>query len=151
SSGEAKLLQKVVLAWTNGVSITNDQGFRETVSPGRYALITDENLLSRFSGSSVRDGTVTGRRFSMSAFGFREPIAMNHSGSFCGTNATFSCNVPLGFDDALNPFKHRYHPDHNNLDDRYGAVVKECPDVLRQISFQFSAQPVENVAVAGWG
>jgi hypothetical protein len=151
SSGETKLLQKVVLAWTNGVSITNDQGFRETVTPGRFALITDENLLSRFSGSSVRDGTVSGRRFSTAAFGFRDPITVNRTGVFGDTNGTFSCNVPLGFDDAVNPFKHRYHPDHNNLDDRYAAVVRECPDVLRQISFQFSGQPVDNAGLAGWG
>jgi len=110
SSGETKLLQKVVLAWTNGVSITNDQGFRETVTPGRFALITDENLLSRFSGSSVRDGTVSGRRFSTAAFGFRDPITVNRTGVFGDTNGTFSCNVPLGFDDAVNPFKHLIIP-----------------------------------------
>ncbi len=151
SAGETKLLQKVVLAWTNGVSITNDQGFQETVSPGRFVLITDENLLSRYSGSSVRDGTVSGRRYSTAAFGFRDPISVNRTGSFGDTNATFSCNVPLGFDDPVNPFKHRYHPDHNNLDDRYATTVRECPDVSRQISFQFSGQPVDNAGMAGWG
>ena len=150
-SGETKLLQKVVLAWTNGVAITNDQGFRETVTPGRFALLTDEQLLARFSGSSVRDGTVSGRRFSTAAFGFRDPLTVTRTGSFGDTNATFSCTVALGFDDPLNPFKHRYHPDHNNLDDRYASTVRECPDVTRQLSFQFSAQPVENVDVAGWG
>jgi hypothetical protein len=151
SAGEARLLQKVVLAWTNGVSITNQQGFRQAATPGRFVLITDESLLSRFSGSSVRDGSISGRRFSSAAFGFRDPLPVSRTGPFGDPNATFSCTVALGFDDALNPFKHRYHPDHNNLDDRYAAVVRECPDVTRQISFQFSSQPPENAALAGWG
>ncbi len=150
-SGDTRLLQKVVLAWTNGVSVVNEQGFSETVTPGRFALITDDNLLPRFSGSSLRDGTVTGRRFSTAAFSFRDPVLVNHDGSFGDPNATFSCTVPLGFDDPLNPFKHRYHPDHNNLDDRYAVTVRECPDVTRQISFQFLSQPPENAALAGWG
>ena len=151
SSGDTRLLQKVILAWTNGVYTTNQQGFRQAISPGRFALITDESLLSRFSGSSLRDGTVSGRRFSSAAFGFRDPILVSRTGQFCDPRATFSCTVPLGFDDALNPFKHRYHPDHNNLDDRYAVSVRECPDVTRQISFQFSAQDPENTTLAGWG
>ena len=151
AAGNTRLLQKVVLAWTNGVSFTNDQGFTETTSPGRFVLVTDENLLSQFSGSSVRDGTVSGRRFSSAAFAFRDPLMVSRSGPFGDTNATFTCVVPMGFDDALNPFKHRYHPDHNNLDDRYSVSVRECPDVTRQISFQFSAAPLESADLAGWG
>jgi hypothetical protein len=151
ASGETRLLQKVVLAWTNGVVTTNEEGFRQTIAPGRFALITDENLLSRFSGSAVRDGSVSGRRFSSAAFGFHDPLPVNRTGPFGNSNAVFSCTVPLGFDDELNPFKHKYHPDHNNLDDRYAVTVPECPNVTRQISFQFSAQPVENAALAGWG
>jgi hypothetical protein len=151
SAGNTRLLQKVVLAWTNGIAMTNEQGFTQAASPGRFVLVTDENLLARFSGSSVRDGTVSGRRFSSAAFAFRDPLPVTRTGPFGDTNATFTCTVPLGFDDALNPFKHRYHPDHNNLDDRYSVSVRECPDVTRQISFQFSATPPESADLAGWG
>jgi hypothetical protein len=151
SSGAARLLQKVVLAWTNGVYTTNAQGYVQTASPGHFALITDESFLMQFSGSSLRDGTVSGRRYSSAAFSFRDPILMSGTGAFGATNATFSCTVPLGFDDPLNPFKHRYHPDHNNLDDTYTVSVRECPDVTRQVSLQFSAQDTENTTLAGWG
>jgi hypothetical protein len=149
--GDVRLLQKVILAWTNGVSVTNQQGLRQAVTPGRYALITDDNLISRFSGSALRDGTVTGRRFSSAAFGFRDPLLVSRTGGFGDTNSQFSCTVPLGYDDNLNPFKHKYHPDHNNLDDRYAAPKHECPDVTRQISFQFTGQDPESTTVAGWG
>jgi hypothetical protein len=151
SAGTTRLLQQVVLAWTNGVYATNDQGFRQTVTPGRFALITDPNLLSRFSGSDLRDGTVSGRRISSAAFGFHDPIVVSHTGNFGETNALFNCTVALGFDDALNPFKHRYHPDHNNLDDSYEKIKQECPDVTRQIAFQFSALDPDGTKLAGWG
>ncbi len=151
NGGDVRLLQNVVLAWTNGVYATNQQGYSQVASPGRYALITDQSLLSKFSGSALRDGTITGRRFSSAAFGFRDPILVSRAGNFGDTNALFSCTVPLGFDDALNPFKHRYHPDHNNLDDHYATQIRECPDVTRQISFQFSASDPENTTLAGWG
>ncbi len=114
-------------------------------------MLTDESLLSRFSGSSLRDGTVTGRRFSSAAFGFRDPILVSHTANFGDTNGAFSCTVPLGYDDAVNPFKHRYHPDHNNLNARYDGPQQECPDVARQISFTFSATDPENTTLAGWG
>jgi hypothetical protein len=151
NSGAAKLLQKVVLAWTNGVYTTNAQGYLRVASPGHFALITDEAFLSQFSGSSLRDGTVSGRRYSSAAFSFRDPILMSGTGAFGNTNATFSCIILLGFDDPLNPFKHRYHPDHNNLDDSYSVSVRECPNVTRQVSLQFIGQDPENTSLAGWG
>jgi hypothetical protein len=151
SAGEARLLQKVILAWTNGIYATNEQGFRQPATPGRYALLTDDNLISRFSGSSLRDGTVTGRRISSAAFAFREPILMSRTGDFGQTNSGFSCTVPLDYDDNLNPFKHIYHPDHNNLNARYDGPQVESFTVIRQLSLQFTGSDPENTNLAGWG
>jgi hypothetical protein len=149
--GETRLLQRVILAWTNGLVTTNAGGFTETRSPGRFALLTDDNLIARFSGSALRDGNVTGQRLASAAFCFRDPILTSRTGSFGASNTVLSCTVPLSFDDPLNPFKHRYHPDHNNLDDRYEAVKEECPNVTRQISFRFTGQDPENGTLPGWG
>ena len=33
-----------------------------------------------------------------------------------------SCDVILDCDDPLNPFKHRYHPDHDNRDEFYDPL-----------------------------
>jgi hypothetical protein len=150
-SGEARLLQRVILAWTNGIAFTNNQGFRQTLQPGRFALLTDESLIARFSGSSLRDGTVTGRRFASAAFSFHDPILANRVGDFGASNTVLSCSVPLGFDDPLNPFKHLYHPDHNNMDERYENLKQECPNILRQISIRFTGQDPENTTLPGWG
>jgi hypothetical protein len=151
SSGEARLLQKVILAWTNGVAMTNQQGFRQTVAPGRFALLTDDNLIARFSGSSLRDGNLTGRRIASAAFSFTDPIPVSRQGDFGASNTVLTCSVRLGFNDPLNPFKHLYHPDHNNLDERYENVVQECPSILRQVSIQFTGQDPDNTTLAGWG
>lgn len=151
ASGDTRLLQNVVIAWTNGVSTTNAQGFAQTVTPGRYALITDESLIPKFSGSAIRDGTLTGRRISSAAFGFRDPILISRTGSFGDTNAIFSCTVFLGYDDDLNPFKDKYHPDHNNLNEHYDGPEKESFDVTRNITFQFSATDPDNLSLSGWG
>jgi len=151
ATGEARLLQHVILAWTNGVASTNNQGFSQTTVPGHFALITDDQVLAQFTGSGLRDGTVTGRRYSTAAFGFHDPILMGRAGDFGTSNTIISCSVPLGFNDSLNPFKHRYHPDHNNLDDRYELPKQECPDITRQISMEFTANDPENTTLAGWG
>jgi hypothetical protein len=151
AAGDTRLLQKVVVTWTNGVAATNLQGFQETVVPGRYALITDDALLPRFSGSTLRDGVPTGRRISSAAFSFREPLLVQRTAEFGNTNGVFSCRVALGYDDPLNPFVHRYHPDHNNLDDRYEAPKRESLDVTRDISFEFTSRDPDNTTLPGWG
>jgi hypothetical protein len=151
AAGETRLLQKIILAWTNGLVATNAQGMRETLTPGRFALLTDESLIARFSGSALRDGNVTGQRFASAAFSFRDPILASRNGSFGASNTVLSCTVPLGFDDPLNPFKHRYHPDHNNLDNRYENAEQESPDVVRQIALRFTGEDPDNVTLPGWG
>jgi hypothetical protein len=150
-AGETRLLQKVVLAWTNGLYALNEQGLREVLTPGRFALVTDDALLHRFVGSALRDGVPTGQRISSAAFSFRDPILIQRTAGFGALNGDFTCLVPLGYDDSLNPFKHRYHPGHNNLDDRYAEPKRESLDVTRQISFQFSAEDPDNTTLAGWG
>jgi len=61
--------------------------------------------------------------------------------------------VSLPFDDDVNPFVHRYHPDHNNKDARgmpLGAGV-ESYGITRTLSFEFTAAPPAGVSAAGWG
>jgi hypothetical protein len=86
------------------------------------------------------------------------------SGNFGSTNDLLQCVVPIEYDDELNPFKHRFHPDHNNLDDapqRQPLPVRtnvhglrftaESSSVRREIGLQFTAADPENLTLAGWG
>ena len=40
-----------------------------------------------------------------------------------------------------NPFRHKYHPDHDNLDDRFANFKAEAYAVTRVLSLQFSSTP----------
>ena len=82
----------------------------------------------------------------------QEPILFSGSAPFGG--GTFTCRVNLEYDDPLNPFKHIYHPDHDNLDDRFARKLPEGVEsftVTRQVELEFTAQDPDNLGIAGWG
>ena len=161
-SGQSRLLQKVVQMWQDGTFALDTNGVKVVDQPGRFVLVTDDHLLGAFGGATLRDGEPVGRRVSSSAFVFRAPLLM--AGDFGSTNDALRCAVLTDYDDELNPFKHRFHPDHNNLDEsplpqpllvrtnaqalRYTA---ESSSVRRDISLQFTASDPDNLALSGWG
>jgi len=162
NSGQARLLQKVVQMWKDGTFTTDTNGLRVVDTPGRYVLVTDDRFLANFRGATLRGGEAVGRRLSSAAFGLPAPVLM--TGIFGSTSSLLQCSVQTGFDDSLNPFVHRFHPDHNNLDDssqpqpllvRTDAnglrSTAESSDIRREITLQFTAVDPENLALAGWG
>jgi hypothetical protein len=162
NNGQARLLQKVIQMWKDGTLTTDSNGLQVVDVPGRFVLVTEDRFIPSFTGATLRDGEPVGRRLSSAAFGFRAPVSM--TGDFGSTSGLLQCSVPVDFDDALNPFKHRFHPDHNNLDDspqpqplplrtnvhglRYTA---ESSSVNRDISLQFTATDPDNLSLAGFG
>lgn len=167
TAGTAKLLQHVTQMWKEPIYEDNpvDPQNPVVLEPGGYVLITDDAQLAEFRGSNQRGGVDVGRRFSCPAFGFREPIIM--SGSYPTPSqpvSSITCDVVLDYDDPLNPFKHRYHPDHDNMDTRYENMLQEGKEsftVTRNITLEFidysaSSEGEENndlllSAYAGWG
>lgn len=159
ATGQARLLQKVLQMWKAGQ--TNAAG--GVATPGQFVLLTDESLISaQYTGAAERDGKLVGRRFSSATFGFRDPILMSGAGDFGASNSLFTCVVSLSHTNALNPFVHRYHPDHDNLDDRQQPLTvktnatgqiytAESTGVDRVIQLQFTAGDPENLALSGWG
>ena len=141
-------MQHVLLMWKDGT--TNGA----TIVPGRYVLVTDDRLADQFSGSTLRDGEQVGRRISSAAFAFRDPLPM--TGLFGSTNHVLACAVTNGYNDPLNPFKHLYHPDHDNLDANFSTNVllgpgMESYDVTREIELQFTDQDPEGLSTVDWG
>lgn len=153
-AGNARLLQKVLEMFKPGTLVPDPSNPSNNIvdPPGHYVLVTDDTLIPNFTGATLSDSTPVGRRVSSAVFGFRQPILMAGSGAF-GTGS-FSCQVVLDYDDPVNPFKHRYHPDHDNLDDLFQNKLPEGVEsftVNRQINLQFTAQDPDNSTVAGWG
>jgi hypothetical protein len=156
SGGQARLLQKVLQMWSPGTYKPANDGTTNLVvdQPGRFVLLTDEGTSSQYTGAALRDGRPVARRFSSAAFAFRNPLAMTGVGSFGTAASQFSCNVTNDYRDPLNPFVHSYHPDHNNMDERYSAVLpegRESYTVTRLINLNFSSQDPDNLAIPGWG
>jgi hypothetical protein len=153
-SGNVRLLQKVLEMFKIGTLKPNPNNPTNKVvdQPGRYVLVTDDALIPSFSGAALRDGQPVARRISSAAFGFSQPILFTGNGAF--GSGDFTCQVNLDYDDTLNPFKHVYHPDHNNLDDRFESKLSEGIEsfsVARQIELQFTTQDPDNLTLAGWG
>jgi hypothetical protein len=159
STGQARLMQRIMQMWQNGnyMPDPNDPSQYVVDQPGRFILVTDESLIStipNLTGALLRDGQPVGRRFSTAAFGFRSPIPMNGVGQFGVGSSVYSCQVVLDYDDPLNPFKHLYHPDHDNLDPRFAQKLpagQESFTVQRQLQLQFTDSDPNNLALAGWG
>ena len=161
-AGQARLLQKVIQMWKHGTFTTDTNGLQIVDQPGRFVLVTDDRFIPNFTGATLRDGEPVGRRLSSAAFGFRTPIPM--AGDFGSTGGLLQCGLLMDFNDELNPFKHRFHPDHNNLDDSsqpeplplktnvHGLrFTAESSSVRRDITLQFTSTDPENLALAGFG
>jgi hypothetical protein len=154
NQGNARLLQKVLQMFKPGTLKPDpDDPSRNVIDqPGRYVLVTDDARIPSFSGATLRDGQPVGRRISSATFGFAQPIPFSAVGEFGA--GTFTCQVQLDFDDPLNPFKHRFHPDHDNLDDRFAQKVGEGLEsftVTRQIELEFTVEDPDNLTLPGWG
>lgn len=152
AGGTARLLQEVIQMWKPGT--TNPDG--SVAEPGEFVLLTDDSRIGEFEGATLRDGTPAGRRFSSAAFGFETPIEMG--GSFPAVEApatSVSGDVVLAYDDPLNPFYHRYHPDHDNLNFNFepytGNVEQESYTVTRSLTLDFTEGDPEGLNIAGWG
>jgi hypothetical protein len=150
------LLQKVFEMFKKGVvqPDPNNPSNYIVVQPGHYVLVTDDSLTSQFEGVALTDSQLIGRRLSSAVFSFPQPILLSSiSGSF--GSGSFACQVNLDYDDRLNPFKHLYHRDHDNLDNADFQTKlgegQESFTVTRQIELDFTAGDPDNLTVPGWG
>jgi hypothetical protein len=133
--GQARLLQQAVQAWQEA---TESQ-------PGRTLLLSDASKLTNYPSVQFR------RRFSSAAFASPGPVPLSGSGEF-GANL-LTGTVLTGYDDALNPFKHRYHPDHDNLNAAYSAGLaagEESFTITREVTLQFTADDPDGLHSPGW-
>src|SRR5206468_4048024 len=154
NDGKVRLLQKVLQMFKPGTlkPDPNDPSKNVIDRPGRYVLVTDDSLVANFTGATLRDGQPVARRLSSAAFSFSQPVLFSGNSGFGA--GTFTGLVNLDYDDPLNPFKHRYHPDHDNLDERFATRLPEGVEsftVNRRIQLQFTGTDPDNLTTAGWG
>ncbi|MBF0100188.1 MAG: hypothetical protein HQK77_04690 [Desulfobacterales bacterium] len=158
SDNKARLLQNVVELFKEGKkeSDPSNPGFIKTSVPGRYVLVTNKEILKNFEGIAMHDGRPVARRYSSASFSFDKPIEMEKEGNFGKGSMIFKVEIP--YDDRLNPFFHRYHPDHDNWDPRYekqygkgadGFKESESFSVTRKLTFTFSDEKTYDSGLIG--
>ena len=140
--------------WQEGTYAPDPENpeYLEVDVPGNYVLLTDETLVPNYSGVSIRSGQQAGIRYSTIAYDFLGD-ELEMSGDF---EVGSSLNVSLLVDSEMptNPFYHKYHPDHDNLDAQFLNFKQEAFQVTREMQFQFSPNNPSYPAVQdppGWG
>lgn len=154
ANGQTRLLKEVIQMWRNGTFTNDSSGNRVVDKPGEYVLLTDDTLISMFSGATLRDGESVGRRVSTIGYDFPSSSSNNFL-NLTGTLAigqSLTGTLILPHDHPTNPFKHKYHPDHDNLNARFDGPAVESYTSSRQIELTFaSSPPAGNPAVPDFG
>lgn len=151
NTGQARLLKEVVQMWRDGTYTNDANGYQAVDKPGTYVLLTRDALLSQFKGAVLKDGVPIGRRLSAIGFDF-DGQGTNHmplAGTFA-PGQSLTGTIQISSDYPLNPFLHRYHPDHDNLDANFNPITdpakKEAYAVTRQLEFDFAAGAAPSAA-----
>ncbi len=140
-AGEYKMLTEVALLET----------------PEEHLVLATPDCSSKvcdgLDGAMTVNGQPFARRISTAAFSFENDLSFDASGSFASALAGSTIIAP---DDPLNPFRHKFHPDHDCLD-RLGqplqgdALDSECFQINRSFVFAFEAVPPNGRSVLDWG
>ena len=151
AGGQVRLLKDVIQMWQEGTTrpSADDPTFNETDVPGRFVLITDPSLIGLFSGATVRSGEPVGVRFSTVSYDFPGNSQLM-TGAFRGGEAV-EVTLVIAPELPTNPFLHRFHPDHDNKDERFTSFRQEALQVTREMSFEFAVDPPDGTPVPGWG
>lgn len=155
--GNPTLLQKVYLLQEEQQLDTSVPP--KVVRPERYVLVTRDDLLDGLSGVTIRDGKFVGRRITAPAFSgvdldsdtIADPVPMVGNVT---PGATLQATLNTDYQDPLNPFVHIFHPDHDNLDERYEntrAEGKESFSFSRALTLSFETQDPEQLGLPEWG
>ncbi|MDQ1300362.1 MAG: SdrD protein, partial [Chloroflexota bacterium] len=111
--------------------------------------------------SYVFDPPTNTLRVSSAAFGMVEPIRA--SGRFSGASSLLDFTIIEGSQAPLNPFKHKYAPDHDDLDVKFNPIdlgsvppyLWESYEVLRRLTLELTQFPpgggAAEAAALDWG
>jgi hypothetical protein len=115
----------------------------------QFVLITDDSLIPQFEPVTLLAGEPFSHRVSTAAYDF-DGTSLGLSGLF-SLNGTLLGAITLGSNQQTNPFKHAYHPDHNNLDELGNPIsnpaLMEAYQVGRTMELAFSQDNPECAGV----
>lgn len=137
-----RLLSEVFQLYREAVTTNDVDGYQMTSRAGQPVLVTDRRRLADFGGARLRDNAMVGRRISSPTFAFEGAAATNNYiecvGQF-GPGGTVTVTFGMTADHPLNPFKHKYHPDHDNLGADFRTYQEEAYGIIREVTLLFDA------------
>ncbi len=138
ASGQGRLLKEVIQLWEDGNYREGDNGLLVENEPGRHVLLTDYQNAGAFSGVTLRDGVPVGRRLSSIGYDFdggsRNTLELEGG---IGIGQRLNGTLTVGPNHPTHPYRHRFHPDHDNLDVRFEEFEEEAFPIIRRIEFEF--------------
>jgi hypothetical protein len=148
-----RLLSEVFQLRRPDVTRKDADGYNLVATQGVPVLVTRRDRLADFKGTRLRDGDMVGRRISSPTFAFGGDGATNNYVVCNGTFApggTVTVTFGLGADHPMNPFKHRYHPDHDNLGPDFRTYREEAYGILREVTLVFDADSGGTTPASGY-
>lgn len=123
AAGQTRLLKEVTQLWDPAAA--------------QYVLVTDDSAIPGLQMA----GLIQGQRLSTAAFDFvGRQVAC---GAGLSPGGAITCTVEIPPELPTNPFRHEYHPDHNNRDELDRPIsneaISEVYRVNRRITLQFAA------------
>jgi hypothetical protein len=152
AAGQARLLKEVIQMWKDGTYRTEPDGTRVPDQQGRFVWLTRPELAVGFSGTILRDGVPVGRRISCAGmdFGGGTNATLGLSGRFV-IGERLTGTIRIASDAPTNPFLHRFHPDHDNLDATFGRVESEAFEIVRNLEFELTAADPTGFSAPDYG
>lgn len=130
-AGQVRLLKDVIVMQT--------QATGTPTPPAKTVLVTDPALIPNFDGVVSRGGKLVGLRYGSAAFDFTGFESLMVGG--IGNGLACAGRIDLSKDAPTNPYRHKYHPDH-----QHGF------DIIRVFSLQFDGITGNPLAAApGYG
>lgn len=150
AGGQVRLLEEVIQMWQNGTRVPSptDPGFTVVGQRGHFVLITDDALIPNFEGASLRDGVPVGIRLSTAAYDL-PGNSLDVLGAF-GPGQALSFTLHLDPNAPTQPFRHKFHPDHDNLDESFLNFREEAFAIDREMRLELAATPPAGAGL-GWG
>ncbi len=151
TSGQARLIKDVIQMWEEGTLKPSDLDptLNEVDEPGRFVLITDRDLIGIYSGVALRGDRSVGIRYSTVAYDFPGEY-LEFTGEF-ELGGQINATIVIEPDFPTNPFLHRYHPDHDNLDAEFLNFQKEAYQVVREMRLELTVEDPLGLNPPGWG
>ncbi|MCB1207697.1 MAG: hypothetical protein KDK97_00155 [Verrucomicrobiales bacterium] len=131
ATGQVRLLKDVIVMQTQSTGIPPP--------PAKTVLVTDPSLIPNFQGVVSRGGKLVGLRYGTAAFDFNGLESVMVGG--IGNGLACAGRIDLSKDAPTNPYRHKYHPDH-----------QRGFDIIRVFSLQFDGITGNPLAAApGYG